>query len=72
MSTPLTPFVVGQGLRVNTPLGPGSLAYVRYGGPDYRTIAAASVVLDSRRDDALRGNYTGTIFPATDVTVRAD
>ena len=72
MSTPLTAAVAQQGLRVDTPLGPGSLAYVRLAPPDYRTPEAASVLLDARRADALSGRYSGTVFPAADVTVRAD
>lgn len=54
-----------KGTSVSTPLGPGTVAYVRYdhlapaGQP--MPLAAVSVVLASRRFDP---GYTGTIFPA--------
>jgi hypothetical protein len=52
------------GDRVRTPYGAGTVAYVRMSPPDFRTIAAVSVVLDSRRADP---RYTGTIVPANQV-----
>jgi hypothetical protein len=51
-----------QGDRVQTPLGPGTVAYVRMAPPDYREPDAVSVRLDSRADAAPW--YTGTIFAA--------
>ncbi|HET9566037.1 MAG TPA: hypothetical protein VFP27_16425 [Mycobacterium sp.] len=74
MSTPLTPTNIRKGLRVLTPLGPGSLNYVRFDhlGPDPNVIAAASVLLDARLMDGRRGTYSGTIFAAAKVTVDVD
>ncbi len=69
MNTPLTSLNATKGRRVVTPLGPGSLNYVRFAPPDYREVAAVSVLLDARREDALYGRYSGTIFTASDVTV---
>jgi len=58
-----------KGTRVTTPLGPGTVVYVRMDHlGDINDIAAVSVLLDSRRDAALRGTYSGTIFPRADVT----
>lgn len=54
-----------QGDRVQTPHGAGTVAYVRMGPPDFATVHAVSVVLDSRRPDP---RYTGTILPAEHVT----
>lgn len=54
-----------KGQRVNTPLGPGTVAYQRLAAPDYRDAEAVSVVLDDRRD---RYGYTGTLFAAYKVT----
>jgi hypothetical protein len=56
---------VRQGDRVNTPHGAGNVAYVRMNPPDFTTIAAVSVVLDSKRSNP---SYTGTIMPAEHVT----
>ncbi len=50
-----------QGDQVQTPLGPGRVAYQRMAPPDYREAAAVSVVLDARR---AQPGYTGTIFAA--------
>jgi hypothetical protein len=57
------------GSRVNTPLGPGSVAYVRNGPPDYSAPIAVSVRLDKRAQDA---RYSGTVFAAVDVTAREE
>jgi len=54
-----------KGDRVQTPLGAGTVAYQRMAPPAFSTPEAISVVLDSRRHDP---RYTGTIFPAADVT----
>jgi hypothetical protein len=52
------------GARVLTPLGLGTVAYVRMAPPEYTAPAAVSVVLDVKAD---RPGYTGTLFPATAV-----
>jgi hypothetical protein len=57
-----------QGDRVQTPNGPGSVAYQRMEPPDYSAVAAVSVVLDSERT---RAGYTGTIFPASAIDLEA-
>ncbi len=54
-----------RGQRVNTPLGPGSVAYQRMRPPEYREAEAVSVVLDDR---ANRPFYVGTVFRAEEVT----
>lgn len=54
-----------KGQRVNTPMGPGSVAYQTMEPPDYREVLSVSVILDSRRDN---DNYSGTIFSAKKVT----
>jgi len=54
-----------KGDRVQTPLGAGTVAYQRMAAPAFSTPEAVSVVLDARRHDP---RYTGTIFPAGDVT----
>lgn len=56
-------FFIGQ--RVTTPKGSGAVAYQRTKPPDYTIAEAVSVVLDSERQ---RTGYTGTMFPAADVT----
>lgn len=57
-----------QGDRVTTPLGPGTVNYIRMLPPDYRDIAAVSVTLDARFDDLVAGKYFGTIFTAEKLT----
>ena len=57
-----------QGDRVQTPNGPGAVAYQRMGPPDYTEAAAVSVVLDSERT---RAGYTGTVFPASAIDLEA-
>lgn len=64
----MTDATITQGTRVTTPRGPGRVAYIRLAPPDYRAVAAVSVVLDSCR---LVPNYAGTIFLASDVTPAA-
>lgn len=54
-----------QGQRVNTPGGPGHVAYVRMGPPNYTSPVAVSVVLDLRRASP---DYTGTVYGAEQVT----
>lgn len=59
-----------QGTRVLTPLGPGTVAYVRYDHwkePWTPTLSAVSVVLDAKRE---RPGYVGTIFPASEVALK--
>ena len=56
-----------RGDRVLTPLGPGTVAYVRMAPPDYREVEAVSVVLDGIRDRW--PNYTGSTFPVDKVSV---
>lgn len=53
-----------KGQRVNTPLGTGTVEYIRMSPPDYRNIQAVSVKLDSAKD---RPGYVGTLFPPKDV-----
>ena len=56
-----------QGTRVQTPLGPGTVAYTRgYVLNGEHTINAVSVVLDARRNDP---KYTGTIWPIAKITI---
>lgn len=60
-----------KGDRVNTPLGPGLVNYLRMDHlGDLTKIAAVSVLLDSRVLTDFYDRYSGTIFPATDVTPR--
>ena len=54
-----------QGQRVNTPVGAGTVAYVRMGGPNYSTPEAVSV----RLDKIDRPGYSGSMFPIDQVTV---
>ena len=53
-----------KGDRVNTAWGPGTVAYVRMASPDYTTVDAVSVVLDSKRT---RPGYSGTIVAPADL-----
>lgn len=53
------------GARVQTPLGDGSVLYVRMSAPEYTRVVAVSVYLDSRRSDPF---YRGTIFASEKVT----
>lgn len=54
-----------KGTRVTTPLGPGTVAYVRMDHlGDITKVFAVSVVLDA---NLARLNYAGTIFRAVDV-----
>ncbi len=43
---------------------PGAVNYVRFAPPDFRELAAVSVILDERQGDA---GYEGTIFDAAQV-----
>ena len=52
------------GTRVTTPLGLGTVVYVRMAPPDYNTVEVVSVALDVRRGDP---RYGGTIFKIDDV-----
>jgi len=54
-----------KGDKVSTPLGLGTVAYVRMAPPDYSSAQAVSVVLDARRG---KPGYTGTMFKASDVS----
>ena len=56
-----------QGQCVATPMGTGSVCYVRNGPPDYKKVFQVSVLLDSRRGEAITGNYKGTVFHVSDV-----
>lgn len=62
------PHTYRAGDRVSTPRGAGRVAYVRMSPPDYRAVAAVSVVLDSCRH---RPDYAGSIFLASDVAPAA-
>lgn len=53
-----------RGQRVQTPLGPGQVAYQRMGPPNYSKPVAVSVVLDAKQN---KPGYTGTIFDAEKV-----
>lgn len=53
-----------EGDRVLTPIGPGTVVYVRFGGPRYVEVEAISVLLDSRRGQA---GYSGTLFRPEEV-----
>lgn len=57
-----------KGSRVNTPLGPGTVAYQRMAPPDYREPDAVSVILDSRTGPDAAPWYSGTIFTAHKIT----
>lgn len=53
-----------KGDRVNTPFGPGTIAFKRMAAPTYSEAQAYSVVLDEKAD---RIGYTGTMVSADDV-----
>ena len=53
-----------KGQRVQTPLGPGQVAYQRMGPPNYSKPVAVSVVLDAKQN---KPGYTGTMFDAKKV-----
>jgi hypothetical protein len=53
-----------KGQRVQTPLGPGQVAYQRMGPPNYSKPEAVSVVLDAKQN---KPGYTGTMFDAKKV-----
>ena len=57
---------MNKGDRVTTPLGTGTVAWLRLAPPLFVAPAAVSVVLDSQRD---RRGYTGTMFPSEKVEV---
>lgn len=66
----MTRRTLDKGERVTTPLGLGTVAYVRMSALSGFTEAqSVSVVLDARRDDA---GYGGTTFAASDVGRAAD
>lgn len=59
------------GDRVNTPLGPGSVIYLRLEGPEYREAGMYSVCLDYRKAESEQPpfpSYSGTAFPADQVS----
>lgn len=58
----MTDFCAGD--RVWTPLGHGTVAYVRMAPPDYARPMAVSVVLDARRYEP---GYSGSTFFAAQV-----
>ena len=45
-------------------LGEGTVLFVRMAPPTYSTLAAASVLLDSKKHDL---HYSGTVFQAQDI-----
>lgn len=55
---------VEKGAIVQTPNGPGVVAYVRMAAPDYTQPIAVSVVLDHKR--GLRG-YVASMYSIRDV-----
>ncbi len=55
--------------RVVTPDGTGTVLYVRMAPPDYREIAAVSVLLDGK---AGKPGYSGTIYGADKVRHAAE
>lgn len=62
-----------KGDRVNTPNGPGSVIYKRMAGPDYTRVAMYSVCLDYRKAESEQPpfpNYSGSAFPAEEITER--
>ena len=52
---------MNKGQRVKTPLGYGTVCYVRMRPPEYREIEAVSVLLEARRNMI---GYSGTIIKA--------
>jgi len=58
------PELLDRGARVHTPHGYGLVRYVRMAPPDYNQAEAYSVLLDDRDGP----HYSGTIFPAAQVT----
>jgi hypothetical protein len=50
---------------VSTPLGLGTVVYVRMAPPNFTEMAAVSVALDAKLN---RAGYTGTMFDADDVS----
>jgi hypothetical protein len=59
-------FTPGQ--KVKTPKGSGVVKYQRMAPPTYTDAQSVSVVLDSCYEESNNPNYTGTIFPAEQVT----
>lgn len=57
-------FEIKRGVAVRTPQGAGVVAYVRMAPPSYATVAAASVILDSKLGTP---GYSGTVFPAEEI-----
>lgn len=56
--------------RVITPQGPGKIAFKRMRSPDFNTVEAYSVILDSKVEASKLPpfpNVNGTIFPANEV-----
>jgi len=53
-----------RGTTVTTPLGRGSVLWVRMAGPDYNKPEAYGVRLAARADDP---KYSGTTFAAKDI-----
>jgi hypothetical protein len=59
------------GDKVNTPLGPGTVVYLRMKAPELREAGMYSVCLDSRKAESEQPpfpSYSGTTFPAEQVT----
>lgn len=54
-----------RGERVQTPMGPGVVNYVRMEPPTFAFPSVYSILLDSNKDDQL---YGGTIFDANVVS----
>ncbi len=58
---------MNQGQRVKTPLGDGTVCYVRMGwtSSKYADITHVSVLLDKKKNNIL---YSGTLFPIEQIT----
>lgn len=63
--------VYDKGDRVTTPGGSGTVVYRRVLGPDFQQVGHYSVALDHKvaeQDRPPFPSYTGTIYPASEVT----
>jgi hypothetical protein len=63
--------IFDKGDRVSTPAGTGTILYRRMAAPDYNSVAAYSVCLDTKKIESEKPPfpfYSGTIFKAEEVS----
>jgi len=61
----------GPGDRVMTPVGPGTVVYVRINPPTFAEVDVYSICLDSRKAESEKPpfpSYRGTVFKAEHVS----